>query len=139
MYMTCAQRIRYDALDEMAACFGKNLAMVGVELDRPVAALLRPGVLRIAVQLGMERAGVRSVWLDPSAAAEQHRSTLMATRPACLVIETGPEQGPGGHEALLGWYESELNGRLLDAAAATSGELLVPMPRASSRPPRHRI
>ncbi len=103
----------YGELTAHAARIAEALTAAGVSPGSPVAVRMEPGPRRIAVLLGVLEAGAHLAWFAPGVGGERHKSMLRDLRPACMVLDGGPQEDP-----LAGWYADEPGARLLDASRA---------------------
>ncbi|MDX3606767.1 AMP-binding protein [Streptomyces globisporus] len=104
-------RTGYAELTSDAARVASALLASGAGHGSPVAVRMQPGAHRIAVLLGVLEAGAHLAWFAPGGGGERHRSMLRDLRPACMVLDGGPQEDP-----LALWYAGEPGARLLDVS-----------------------
>ncbi|MFD3657519.1 amino acid adenylation domain-containing protein [Streptomyces sp. NPDC058620] len=114
-------RTGYGELTAHAARVAAALTGAGVRPGSPVAVRMEPGAHRIAVLLGVLEAGGHLAWFAPGGGGERHKAMLRDLRPACMVLDGGPQD-----DELARWYADEPGGCLLDASRVLGSRSSAP-------------
>lgn len=122
--------LSYRRLDADAGRIAAALRGLGAGVDTAVAVSIRSGPSQVAALLGVGYVGAQLVCLDADT-GERAQVVLDDLRPVGLVVD-----GVGADDALVGWYRSELGGRVLDLARldAEPGDPVGPLEPARSSP-----
>ncbi|WFE29249.1 amino acid adenylation domain-containing protein [Solwaraspora sp. WMMD791] len=122
--------LSYRRLDEHAGRIAGALRGLGAGVDTAVAVSIASGPSQVAALLGVGYAGAQLVCLDADT-GQRAQAVLADVRPVGLVVD-----GTGADDTLVGWYRSELGGRVLDLARldAEPGRPVGPFEPARSSP-----
>jgi (S)-beta-tyrosine adenylation enzyme len=104
--------VSYRELTEQAASITAALRALGAVDGEAVAVRMAPGPRQAAALLGVLDAGAHLLCLGAGDVGERGQAVLADLRPACLVLDGGPDE-----DELTAWYRAELDGRVLDSRA----------------------